>query len=231
MTQTDPDRLFLHEQIILLALRDEKGTFICGSNAGYAMAGAALSELLLMERVEVQGEDRKARLVVLDSSTTGDLVLDECLAKVAGDKPRSPAEWIPRFVQIKDVAHRVALGLADRGILKADHDKVLLIFSRRIYPEVDPAPEREIIARMHDAIFGEDDAIDPLVGMLVAVAHGSGLLYHVFDRKDLKSAKPRLERIASGDIGGEATTKAVQAMQAAATTAAIIAASTVVVTS
>lgn len=229
MSTSDPDRLFLHEQIILLCLRDEKGTFICGTNAGFAMAGAALSELLLMERLAIEGEGTSERVVLQDASSAGDPVLDECLAMVAGSTPRAPRDWITRFARLRDVTHRVAQGLARRGILRADEQSVLLIFSRRVYPEVDPAPERELSERMRAAIFGPEEPVDPLLAMLISVARGADLLRHVFDRRELKGASARLDRIVAGDPGGTATQAAVKAMQAAAATAAMISASSAAV--
>ena len=41
--------LFLHEEILLLALRDEEGT-IAGAMYQYAIGGALLAELLLQTR-------------------------------------------------------------------------------------------------------------------------------------------------------------------------------------
>ncbi len=43
-TQTN---LFLHEEIMLLALRDEEGTIASGTMYKYAIGAAVLSELLL----------------------------------------------------------------------------------------------------------------------------------------------------------------------------------------
>jgi len=229
MNTSEPDRLFLHEQIILLCLKDARGTFVCGTNASFAMAGAALSELLLMERLAIEGEGRSERVVLQDASSAGDPVLDECLALVADSRPRSPRDWITRFARIRDVTHRVAQGLARRGILRADEKSVLLIFSRRIYPEVDAAPERDLIERMRAAILDSEGPVDPMVAMLIAVARGADLLRHVFDKADLKAASARLDRIVANDPGGQATQAAVKAMQAAAATAAIVASSAAVI--
>jgi hypothetical protein len=44
---TDLDRLFLYEEIMLLALRDEKGTVVT-SFSEYAVAGAVLAERQLV---------------------------------------------------------------------------------------------------------------------------------------------------------------------------------------
>jgi len=49
--------LFLHEEIMLLALRDEEGTIASGTMYQYAIGAAVLAELLLNKRIAV-GEPR-----------------------------------------------------------------------------------------------------------------------------------------------------------------------------
>ena len=51
--------LYLHEEILLLALRDKKGTVEFGSNYVYAMCGGLLGELLLNGRITVQNAKKK----------------------------------------------------------------------------------------------------------------------------------------------------------------------------
>ncbi len=53
--------LYLHEEIMLLALRDEQGTVEYGTNYVYAMCGGILAELLLAGRITV--EDNRKKLV------------------------------------------------------------------------------------------------------------------------------------------------------------------------
>ena len=51
--------LYLHEEIMLLALRDEQGTVEYGSNYVYAMCGGILAELLLGGRISVEPTKKK----------------------------------------------------------------------------------------------------------------------------------------------------------------------------
>jgi hypothetical protein len=127
-----------------------------------------------------------------------------------------------KFAGIKKLKHRVAEKLAHRGILKVDQDQVLLIFTRTIYPEVDPRPENEIIERMRRAIFTEIGDVDPRTAVLIALAKAADLLKYSFDKKKLKERKARIEAIANGDLVGQATKEAIQAMQAAVMVAVII---------
>lgn len=215
--------LFLHEEVLLLALRDERGTIpMRGAMYRYALGGAILSELLLGRRVSVAQGRRKLVNLVSDRPF-GEPVLDECLAKVASARRRASAPgWVRRFAELKNLKHRVARGLCERGILRADENTVLFVFRRRIYPEINPQPERRLIQRLRRAIFGESRQVDPRTAILVALAHSADLLPIVFDRKELKRRRRRLKQLREGQLVGKATREAVEAARAAAVVAACI---------
>jgi hypothetical protein len=215
MTDDTRRPLFLHEEILLLALRDREGTPEFGAWYQQAMAGAILAELLLRERVEV--EEAKKKLVhVKSTEPLGDPIVDECLEHIRdAAKPRTAQDWVGRIAGMRDLKERVARGLCDRGILRMDEKHVLLIFSRKVYPEIDHAPEREIIDRLRAAIFDDSAPIDARTMVLVSVAHTTGILPAAFEKKELAAQKTRLEQIRSGDVAASATAGAVDAALAA----------------
>ena len=217
------DDLFLHEEIMLLALRDEEGTMTSGVEYSYGIGGAILAELLLGERLRVVTPKKKPLAEAVGSGRFGDPVIDECLARVRDAKKRASLEtWVSRFVGTKNLRHRVAGGLAKRGILRADTGRVLGIFSRKIYPEVDPGPEKRIIERLRRVIFQGVSDIDPRTVALVSLANHTGLLKAVFGKKEMKAHKERIEKIMNGDLTGKATKAAIEAMQAAVLVACIL---------
>ena len=215
--------LFLHEEILLLALRDEEGTIASGTMYQYAIGAALLAELLLSKRIEVEQSGKRKLVNLLSQSPIGEPLIDECLEKVGNAKRRAVLQtWVARFAGIKNLKHRVALQLCRRGILRADEDKVLLLFTRKIYPEVNPGPERELIRRLEHAIFTDTRDVDPGTVVLLSLANSTGLLKIVFDKKKLKNRKARIEQIVNGEITGKAATEAIQAMQAAIMVACIM---------
>ena len=217
------NQLFLYEEIMLLALKDEEGTIASGTNYQYALAGAVLAELLLKEKISVEDQKKKKYAVIKDSTPLGDPVIDECLNKVLHSKKKQQLQtWVSRFSGLKNLKHRTARKLVERGILRTDEDKVLLLFTRKIYPEVDPEPERRMGERMRKAIFTEQKDIDPRTVVLISLADSTGLLKAVFDKKELKSRKKRIEQIVNGELTGKATKEAIQAMQAAVFVACIM---------
>ena len=233
----DRPELWLHEEVLLLALKDEKGT----PNSGMftiAMGGAILADLLLSERFVLEEKPRKkplkpgkkpAYLVAVDNpKPLADPVLDECLHQVVtSKKPRSPQEWVTRFGQLKDLRRRVAVGLCRKGILREREDRILVLFRRKAYPTLDGAPERRLVDRLQDAVAGDSLDLDARTAVMVALANGTGILKHVLGKDLVKQRKDRIKEIGEGDIVGEATKAAVEAAQAAviaATTAATSAA-------
>jgi hypothetical protein len=224
------DGLRLHEQLMLIALKDEKGTV--ESKAGMvhlALGGAILSELVLAGCVEVDS-GKKPLVTLLRVKDQRDPVLNECLDLVASaTRRRKAAAWVTRFAHVKRLRHRVAERLCRRGILKDSQDRILLLFTRKVYPTIDPVPERQLVDGMRGAIHSDGEIDDPRLAVLLALAHGTGMLAVHFDKQTLRSRKSRLERIAKGELVAGATMEAVRAAQAAvivATTAATMIATT-----
>lgn len=214
--------LFLHEEIMLLALRDEEGTIASGTMYQYAIGAAVLAELLLNERVAVEPSGKKKLVNLVSSMPLGDPLIDECLEKIGRAKRRAVLQtWVSRFAGVKHLKHRVAQRLCERGILRASEDKILLIFSRKIYPEINPEPESELIERLRQAIFTDVAEIGHRTVVLVSLAKATGLLKVVFDKKKLKGRKARIDQISNGEITGKAASEAIQAVQAAVMAACI----------
>ena len=213
--------LFLYEEVMLLALRDKEGTIATGF-AEYVVAGAILAELLLDSRISV--EDSKKQLVdIQNDAPSGDPVIDECLRKIAAGKRLEGLQtWISRLAGTKNLKHKVARQLCDRGILRADEDKVLFIFTRQVYPEIDPIPEKQIVERLRTAIFTDRDQVDPRTVVLISLANGADLLNQTFGSRDIRNRKKRIEQIVNGELTGKATKDLIAACQAAMMVAAIM---------
>lgn len=213
--------LFLHHEIVLLALNDKKGTFAHGMYL-YSIAGGLLSELLLQDRITA-ADDGKGDVTVPDQDLPDDEILGEVLQLIkASDKPRNLSHWVSRAAQIKDLPHRVAGQLAEKGIVTADEKKVLWVFSRRIYPELDGTFEDEIRQRMAALMF-RDAAADARTTVLVALARHAGLLKNNFAPAELEQHQERIVNLASGNILAEgATQETIKAIQTAIIVAAIV---------
>ncbi len=211
----DSRTCYLYEELMLLALRDKQGTMYSGVNFEFAFGAAVLAELLLANRISVE-ETKKKLVNLVSAEPLGDPLIDECLAKVQTAKRRASLRtWVSRFTRVKQIKRRVAERLCQRGILRTDEDKVLLVFTRKTYPELAPKIERELVARLKKAIFGASRDLDPHTAVLISLAHHTGVLKKVFDKKRLKERKDRIKTITSGELAGKAAQEAIAEMHAA----------------
>ncbi len=97
-------RLTLYEEILLLALDDEKGTTGVGGMHGNAMGGAVLAELVLLGAVTVAG-DKKKLVDAVPGARVDDPVLAECLDLVRTAKRRRRArDWVLKFARTQGPA-------------------------------------------------------------------------------------------------------------------------------
>jgi golgi phosphoprotein 3 len=224
-----PQQLTLYEEILLLALDDVRGTAAVGSMHAYAVGGAILAELLLSRTLGIE-QQRKSQIVVYTGESPGsDPLLNDCLQRVRTAKRRaSPQTWVARFAGIKGLQKRIAERLRQKGVLRYAEGRVLWVFSRDTYPTVDPHPERDLLERIRAALT-TDNPVDERTAIIVALAFPSGLLAGIFDRKQLRSHRKRIESLTTLQAGaaGQATTEVIQGVQAAlmASTIAITAAS------
>ncbi len=219
MTSTVED-LSLPEQIVLLALRDDKGTpAFRASMHRYAIGGAILAELALGGHVRIDAENRN-RVEPVASATLPDPVLEECRASIAGaSRRRTATAWVTRFARTRRLRHRVAEGLCRKGILKDTEEQFLLVFSRKVYPTSDPEPERVLLQRMGEAILGDGDGLDVRTALVVSLAHAAKMLGIHFRWRELWRRRARLKRIASGETTAATDRAAVAPIHAAVASA------------
>ena len=224
MSSPKSGHLFFYEEIMLLALRDDDGRIENKASFSYKhlLAGALLADLLMHDRIKVES-GKKLIIDVASTILTGNELLDAALAKIiASKKPRGAAHWISAFQRISNFQGKAAESLCNRGIVAAEQGKVFLFFDKTYYPELNPKPEQELIARLNKAIFSDDLEIDDRTLVLLALLRKSDLLKIPFNAKLLKERRHRMKDICDGDLIGEAAHKAVQAAQTAVAVAAIM---------
>ena len=223
MAASDASHLALPDELLLLALDDERGTRAHATELEPGLAGAVLLDLALRERLDVDGKV----LRVLDPSPTGDAVLDAALATIAGEPKERPAKhWVSKLQ--KGVREQVSERLVAAGTLRRDEKKVLWVFPITRLPAADPAPEAAVRARLDGAVL-IGTTPDERTAALAALVHATNLGRTVFPGAEHRAVKKRLAELAEGQWAAEAVRRVVQ--EAAAATTAVIAATTVATTS
>ena len=222
---TNSPKLFLHEEVTLLALSEEKGTVETGNWYPQVVGGAVLAELMRNERVRVQSKteaeatgslfNRKPKLVVIDPSPLGDELVDQWLKKIsASDKLRPVDYWLNKIAGVSQLKARVASRLVDLGILEEKEAKVLWVFNRTVYPEAQSGPEEEIRRRLDDAIFNDNTEADVGTILLLSLVKSGEFLPHLFERKAIKSRRKHIDKLIAGEKFGAATAALIESTQA-----------------
>jgi hypothetical protein len=215
--------LTFHEEVMLLALRDERGTIESGAWYQMAVGGAVLAELVLAERVQIVKDGKHSLIQLLSHEPVGDALIDEWLERIAADpKTRRVAHWVQKISATKDLKGRVARDLAERGILRVDEDKILFLFTRETYPEVNPQPEQALRDRLRASVLESSGEVDPRTALLLSLAKGTGLMQLVFDKAERKAHKQRIETVVNGEACGRAVRELVEATTVAIFVACVI---------
>jgi hypothetical protein len=215
--------LLLSEELLLLALDAEKGRDRTSWGADPGLAGALLLDLAEGGRLRADDE----RLVVAPGPMPGPQLLRDALAVLEEDgRPRKPKHWIdglPR--RLKPFKQRVAARLLERGVLRRDESKVLGLFPRTRYAELDAGPERALRDRLV-GILVEGAEPDRRSALLLGLVRPAGLIGELVPREQRKAATRRAEEVAESGLVGTAVDRAVRDVQASiltASTAAIVA--------
>lgn len=222
MHADDVHELTLPEELLLLALDDERGSVLSEARMGlpFGLAGAALMEMTL------NGELRIAdgTLSVDDSGeSAGDTPYDAIRALLLDKPGKKIRYWVERLPRkLRDLQRRWLDVLVARGTLEHRESKVLFIFPVQRYPERDGQPERDIRARI-DAVLLHGNTPDPRTAMLIQLAGACRLLRAMYPRDQRKRVDARVTELQDMPIadGVDAATRA--AVSAAATAAAMAA--------
>jgi len=145
--------LSLAEELLLLALHDEKGTAVvsAGTALPYGLGGALVMELTLQGRLELRGEN----LVVTDPTPAEDGLLNDALKRIGEAKrERGPKYWVGTLGhRIQNLKGRLLKELVQKGILRKEQRKILWIFPADRFPTTDAKPESEVRDRIRRVCF------------------------------------------------------------------------------
>jgi golgi phosphoprotein 3 len=195
------NHLTLADEIVVLMLHDDTGEIrpAYAGVANIAIAGGILMELALLGRIDTD----LTSLFIVDPNPVGDKLLDQALQQIATEpQKRSSAWWLERLgLHNGDLSGRVLGRLVEAGILRAEDQRFLWVFSRRAYPQSSGRAEREAKARLMSVIF--DDALpDPRDTLLFSLADTSGILNQMLTPKEMRKASKRIaEVVALEEIG------------------------------
>ena len=212
-------KLKLAEELLLLALNDEKGTVLMAGSMAlpYGLAGALLIELVDAGLVRIEGKN----LVAAPAGAARDEVLDEVLGLIrASAKTRDLKHWVGKIGRSAGkIRGKLADRLVDKRILQKEDHRVLLIFPTKRYPQTNPMPEYGIRERVRQALRGMTPP-DERTAALISLVHACELTGTLFDKGERREAKKRAKEISASQPVGSVVARVIEAAKAAVVAAA-----------
>ncbi|MBD8078972.1 GOLPH3/VPS74 family protein [Cellulosimicrobium arenosum] len=173
--------MLILEDYLLLTLDDETGkAAVDVSYREQAAAGALLVELALLGRADLAGDGdggRVGRIVVRDTASTQNALLDEALDVVRSKEGATPRALIEPIVRLKP-ATRAIESLAERGVLRREQGRILGIFPTTRWPAADSRHEDGLRTELWRVLV-DGGRPDARTGALVTILSASGLASQV----------------------------------------------------
>ena len=186
------EKFSLIEELLLLTLEDRGGEFdrvpeaflVCG------IAGGALIDLSLRNKLDSD----LSGVWAIDSTPTGDKVLDGVLAEIAGESARlDPRAWIVRLsgkaMAMRDAAIRQ---LVERGVLRKEG-------TRYLWTATSAAHQTK--KRIFDLLFS-DDIPSPEDVALIAMADACFVFERILAPRELAKVQYRIQQLCRLDLIG-----------------------------
>lgn len=184
------------------------------------IGGAHLLDLVAAGHLGLDGEGRKARVVVISHAPVGDPVLEQAFARVRNRGRQPPQSAVTRLG--KHGRKQVYAALVAKGQMRARPTKVLGMFPVSRHEVVDNARRHDLVNRVRATLL-HDQPADTETGPLIGLLYAADLTKLMVDKPDRKRAKARAKVISQGDWASEGVRKAIQAAQSAVTMGVIAA--------
>ena len=194
-----------------MLLNEESGYFhqVPGWDLNCTVVGAALAELSLISRIDTDVES----LILLDSTETGDPILDPILAEIAAESEQRTAQyWIERLAPRAESIIDLTLDrLVDLKILE-HHDGEFWTLSRTVrhgdsYGDSDDGTAVEFVRTRISRVIFDNVLPDPRDVVIIALVNACDVLRFMFQLDD--EAEERIGLICRLDLIARAIVDAV----------------------
>ena len=194
--------LTISEKLLLLALHDEKGHVLMRAESAlpYSLAGAALIELVMQNKIRLDGR----HVQIADGAVTGNAVYDYVLGKIReSKKPKDIKHWVRKIGEFPAPLKKMLTEqLTHKGILRIQKQKILWLFALKRYPMRNPVPETDVRQHLQQVVLyqGRPSETDVILLSLVKVCD---LIPEIFEKDQRKEAKKRIKELIEGEKMGK----------------------------
>lgn len=200
--------LSIAEEMLLLLLHDDDGTFIRlpDWSIRYALSGSVLMELAELGRIDT---DLERLFVVSEEPVDNELVNSLLHEIIREENDQNIRFWVERTAVHAEAIREHALNsLIEKGILEKREQKVLWVFRSRKYPIIDGRAEKEVKLRLFEVLLS-DALPSPRDVVILCLSHACGILNEILPRHELDRALDRIEQVRRLDLIGQTVAKAI----------------------
>jgi hypothetical protein len=212
----------LPEELFILSLDDDLGGIETSVRKAlrFNLAGAILAELALTGKIRYgeAGHPAEGRLIVEDSTSTGNEILDTALSTIAAEeKPRKPGHWIDTLGQ-KQTIRQVAARLEERGVIHIEGKRLSRLLPYDVYPRREATAKYWVKRRLR-ALALVSGKITPADVALLSLLKACRLFKLVFTRDERKAAGKTVDALVQSEIFDAAVAQLLTDIEAAAVAA------------
>lgn len=200
--------LSIAEEMLLLLLHDDDGTFIRlpDWSIRYALSGSVLMELAELGRIDT---DLERLFVVSEEPVENDLINSLLHEIIREENDQNIRFWVERTAVHAEAIREHALNsLIDKGILEKREQQFLWVFRSRKYPIIDGRAEKEVKLRLFEVLLS-DALPSPRDVVILCLTHACGILNEILPRHELDRALDRIEQVRRLDLIGQTVAKAI----------------------
>ena len=200
--------LSIAEEMLLLLLHDDDGTFIRlpDWSIRYALSGSVLMELAELGRIDT---DLERLFVVSEEPVENELVNSLLHEIIREENDQNIRFWVERTAVHAEAIREHALNsLIDKGILEKREQQFLWVFRSRKYPIIDGRAEKEVKLRLFEVLLS-DALPSPRDVVILCLSHACGILNEILPRHELDRALDRIEQVRRLDLIGQTVAKAI----------------------
>ena len=200
--------LSIAEEMLLLLLHDDDGTFIRlpDWSIRYALSGSVLMELAELGRIDTDLE----RLFVVSEEPVENELINSLLHEIIREEnDQNTRFWVERTAVHAEAIREHALNsLIEKGILEKREQQFLWVFRSRKYPIIDGRAEKEVKLRLFEVLLS-DVLPSPRDVVILCLSHACGILNEILPRHELDRALDRIEQVRRLDLIGQTVAKAI----------------------
>ncbi len=187
--------LTLYEELLLLAIHEDKGTVIRDTQEGLkpGLAGAILAELAFAGKISTVNNHR---LKLVDNKPTEDPILDRAISILAeSEKERKFVYWLNNLnSKPEKLARQVTDSLVEKQIFTQEDDRLLWVIPSPMHPESKATVKYSVVRLLRGIVLAQEEPHPREIAFLSLVC-ACDFLDLLFLRDERKAASQRINEL------------------------------------